>query len=169
MSNSIGVLYVGDVLHRALLRCDAFSHDCLRRVVRADCRAVVSNGAHNGIALYATFRRMHEGIVRDEFLRPVIGHLICNIGGCLFFHEDGEEEWLSGTFRQIGCEAATSALLVVCSSQSQLREALACAGPWFQPAPEATQTEPRGTPRRWSCLLIANGRGRPDAPRCADT
>jgi hypothetical protein len=169
MSNSIGLLYIGDVLHRCMLRCDAFSHDCLRRVVQADYGRIVCDARHNGMELYATFRRMDERVVRDEFLRPVIGHLICNIGGCLFFHEDGEEEWLSRTFRQIGCKATTSALLVVCSSQSQLREALACAGPWFHPAPESPPPVSRGSPRRWSCLLIANGLGEPDASRCANT
>lgn len=157
MSNSIGVLYVGDVLHRTMLRCEEFSHDCLRRVVQTDYGRVACGTRHNGMELYATFRRMDERVVRDEFLRPVIGHLICNIGGCLFFHEDGEEDWLSRTFRRIGRKGTTSALLVICSSQAQLNEAVACALPWFQPAPEATHPEPRGIPRRWKRLLLTNG------------
>ncbi len=132
---SICIVYIGDIFHRYMNKCENFSSRCLSYIIESDYGSIKNLCPHSILEVFTLFGPKDEEKVRSTILRPAVGHLICSIGAELRFHDLDDNDWLSNELNLLSIRNDISGILLISRTLRRLHQVQQYLGVSYVPTP----------------------------------
>jgi hypothetical protein len=103
-------------------KCENFSARCLSSIIKADYDGIKRQCLHDRLEVISFFGPKDEERVRTVKLRPVVGHLLCNLGVELRFHDLDDDAWVAREISALADRVDIQGMLLVGASMRRMRQ-----------------------------------------------